>query len=89
MWDLFVRKKVAYDLTANDLLQLPKARTVLNGLKSIVFRGSILWNSISDEIKSSQSIASFKVQIKSWNGGSCDYNIQLARVIMYCVSVNS
>ena len=75
MWDLFIRKEVTYDLRAKDLLQLPKARTVLNGLNSIVFRGSILWNAISDEIKSSQSIASFKLKIKSWNGDDCNCNI--------------
>ena len=67
MLDLFIRKEVTYDLRVKDLLQIPTARTVLNGLDSIVFRGSILWNAISDEIKSSQSIASFKRKIKSWN----------------------
>ena len=71
-WDLFIRKEVTYDLRAKDLLHLPKARTVLKGLNSIVFRGSILWKAISDEIKSSQSIASFKVKIKSWNGDNCN-----------------
>ena len=72
MWDLFIRKEVPYDLRVKDLIQLPKARTVLNGLDSIVFRGSILWNSIFDEITSNQFIASFKVHIKSWNGDSCN-----------------
>ena len=47
-WDLFIRKEVSYGLKAKDLLQLPKARTVLNRLNLIAFRGNILWNSISD-----------------------------------------
>ena len=59
------REGMTYDLIAKDLLQLPKAKTVLSGLNSIVFRGSILWNSIPDETESSQSTASFKAQIKS------------------------
>ena len=75
MLDIFIRKEVTFDLRIKDLLQLPTARTVLNGLNSIVFRGSILWNAISDEIKSSQSIASFKRKIKSWNGDDCNCNI--------------
>ena len=75
MLDLFIRKEVTYDLRVKDLLRLPTARTVLNGLNSIVFRGSILWNTISDEIKSSQSIASFKRKVKSWNGDDCNCNI--------------
>ena len=75
MLDLFIRKEVTYNLRVKDLLQLPTARTVLNGFNSIVFKGSILWNAISDEIKSSQSIASFKRKIKSWNGDDCNCNI--------------
>ena len=40
--DLFIRKEMTIDLRAKDLLQLPKGKTVLSGLNSIVFRGSIL-----------------------------------------------
>ena len=65
MLDLLIRKEVTYDLRVKDLLQLPTVSTVLNGLNSIAFRGSILWNTISDEIKSSQSIA----------GDDCNCNI--------------
>ena len=75
MLDLFIRNEVTYDLRVKDLLELTRARTNLNGLNSIVFRGSILWNAISDETKSSQSIASFKLKIKSWNGDDCNCNI--------------
>ena len=75
MLDLFIRKEVTYDLRVKDLLQLSTATTFLNGLISIVFRGSILWNAISDEITTSQSIASFKRKIKSWNGDDCNCNI--------------
>ena len=75
MLDLFVRMEVTCDLRVKDLLQLPTARTVSKGLNSIVFRGSILWNAISDELKSSQSIASFKRKIKSWNRDDCNCNI--------------
>ena len=67
MWDLFIKKEVTRDLIAKDPLPLPKVRTVSNGLNSIVFRGSILRNALSHEIISSQSIASFKFKIKSWN----------------------
>ena len=73
MWDLFIRKEISYDLRAKDLLQLPKASS--NVLNSSVFRGSILWNSIPDEIKSSQSTASYKAQIKSWSRNSCNCSI--------------
>ena len=44
-------------------------------LKFNCIRGSFLWNTMSDEIKSSQSIAAFKRKIKSWNGDDCNCNI--------------
>ena len=50
-----MRKDLTHDLGAENLLQLPKARTVVNGY-SILFRGSILWSAIRDEVESSQSI---------------------------------
>ena len=49
-------------------MQLPKAKTVLKEFNSIVFRESIPWKYITDEIKSSQYIVLFKAQIKSWHG---------------------
>ena len=66
-----MRKDWTHDLRAKDLLKLPKARIVVNGFNSIIFRGSVLWNGIPDEIKSSHSIASFKINIKVWNGKDC------------------
>ena len=80
MWDLLIRKEVTYGLTAKDLPHLLKARTVLNGFNTIVFGGDIIWNSISDEIKSSQCIASSKFHVKSCNGGSCNSH----NVLCFC-----
>ena len=36
MRDLFIRKEMTYDLRAKYLLQLPKAKTVLNRLNQLV-----------------------------------------------------
>ena len=58
------RVGLTHDLRAKNLLQLPKARIVLNVLNSILFRGNILWSIVPDEIKSSQSIV-------SWDGHEC------------------
>ena len=75
MWDMFKRRETTYDLRVKDLLQLPKTKTTSYGINSILFRGSILWNSIPDVIKNNQSIASFKKIIKTWNGEKCNCTI--------------
>ena len=42
------------------------------GIKSICFRGSTLWNSIPDVIKSSETVASFCKKIITWAGEGCN-----------------
>ena len=75
MWDMFKRRETTYDLRVKDLLQLPNTKTASYGINSILFRGSIQWNSIPDVIKNKQSIASFKKIIKTWNGEKCNCTI--------------
>ena len=65
MWDMFKRRETTYDLRVKDLLQLPSTNTTSYGINSILFRGSILWNSIPDVVKNNQNIASFKKIIKT------------------------
>ena len=43
---------------------LPQAKTTTYGTSSLTFRGSILWNSLPDAIKSSPSVVYFKRSIK-------------------------
>ena len=75
MWDKFKRRETTYDLRVKDLLELPNTKTTSYGINSILFRGSILWNSIPDVVKKNQSIASFKEIIKTWNGEKCNCTI--------------
>ena len=68
MWDLFTKKVVEYDFRIKMLCEFRPARShrfVKNPLK---FKGSLLWNSLSDEIKTAKSLAIFKQKITSWNG---------------------
>ena len=41
------------------------------GSESLSFRGSLLWNTLSDKIKQIPTLAAFKNQIKSWTGDKC------------------
>ena len=71
MWNIFRRKELGYNLRSGSLLMLPQAKTTTYGTSSLTFRGSILWNSLPDAIKSSPSVVYFKRSIKEWKGENC------------------
>ena len=62
LWEFHERKETTYDLRTKDLCKLPKIKKRY-GAESLSFRGSLLWNTISDKIKQSPSLAAFKVPL--------------------------
>ena len=64
-------KEISYDLRTKNLLKIPKVKTSSYGQCSLSFRGSILWNTLSDSVKSAQNIKGFKTMIRNWKGESC------------------
>ena len=48
MWDLFTKKMVECNVTMKVFCELPPARSQRLGTNSLKFKGSLLWNSISD-----------------------------------------
>ena len=75
MWELFIPKVIPYNLRKSNLLTLPKIKSSSYGIDSLLFRGSILWNTIPDYIKSSNSLSAFKLKIKNWKGELCNCRI--------------
>ena len=75
MWGLVTKKVVEYDFRIKILCKLPPAIPQRFGTNSLKFKGSLLWNSLSDDIKTAKSLAIFKQKIKSWNGTHCTCNI--------------
>ena len=71
LWDLFERRSTKYNLRLKDLVQLPSTKTVRYGLNSLKFRGSILWNTLPDIIKSAKNDKQFKNRIKNLTGSMC------------------
>ena len=51
MGEFFVQRELTYDLRIKNTLQIPPTKTISFGIKSLAFRGSILWNSMPDTIK--------------------------------------
>ena len=75
MKECFVRKDTKYDLRTKDLLQIPAAKCIMFGIDSMKYRGSLLWNSMPDLIKSASSAAILKRNIKIWSGDKCQCKI--------------
>ena len=65
MWDLFTKKVVEYDFRIKILCKLPPTRSQRFDTNSLRFKGSLLWNSLSDEIKTVKSLAIFKQKLNS------------------------
>ena len=67
---------VEYAFKIKILSELPPARSgLVQTLNSLKFKDSLLRNSVSDEIKTAESIAIFKQKMKSCNGAHCMCNI--------------
>ena len=49
-----------YNLRTKVLCRLPQARTNTYGLDSVSFRGSLLWNTLKDEVKRAGTLTKFK-----------------------------
>ena len=67
MQEIFKPKTVSYNLRNQDLMSLPLASSMRFGTQSFIFRGSLLWNQVPQNIKSKPSLVSFKSALKDLN----------------------
>ena len=51
--------------------EIPKARTVNNGIETIRYRGPKTWDLVPIDIKKSKSLSEFKIKIKNWKPQGC------------------
>ena len=70
MWKFFVKKDVHYNLRTKELCKLSVVTSQRYGLNSLTFRGSLLWNTINDELKLASSLEKVKKEIRSWDGSN-------------------
>ena len=64
--ELFVKRTRTYNLRKENCLSLPRPRTEIMK-KSIVYKGSVLWNNLSNECRKAKSLDSFKFALR------CEY----------------
>ena len=76
----FLKKTFSYKLRSSDDLLVPRVNQTIFGLGNIRYEGAVLWNHLPKNIKSSDTLDTFKKQIKSWTRPQC--------LCSYCKFVN-
>ena len=71
MWLYFVFKNITYSIRKGPLLRLPAAKSTSYGINSVLFRACLLWNSLIQSIKCSESIAELKTKMKYLGNIDC------------------
>ena len=71
MWEFFNQNPVQYNLRKGDIVYLPPARSSCYGINSLVFRGSLLWNSLPSNVKQSHNLEEFKLKLRNLGNIHC------------------
>ena len=71
MKEFFHKSSFSYNLRSSDDLLVSGVNQTTFGLRSIRYEGAALWNRLCKNIKSSDTLGTFKTQIKSWRGPQC------------------
>ena len=64
LWEIFTINETGRSTRSGQQLCIPKAKSILNGVNSIEFRGAIFWNSLTPELKELPSLSQFKTKLK-------------------------
>ena len=71
MWSCFAFKDIMYNIRKGPLLRLPAAKSTSYGINSVLFRACLLWNSLPQSIKYSESIVELKTKMKDLGNIDC------------------
>ena len=69
--ELFQQVDNSQNLRNHRDFDIPKVRTVNNGIETIRYRGPITWDLVPNNIKESNSLFEFKEKIKKWKPEGC------------------
>ena len=75
IWEIFSIKTTEYNLRSTNPIIIPRVKTAKYGTNSIVFKVSLLWNSIQNFCKDSQNVEEFQMKIKGWGASTCTSTI--------------
>ena len=75
MHEIFEQRNIQYNLRSQTDFQLGSLKTVNCGLRALRHLDPKIWNIIPFEIKNSETLAQFKLKIKSWKPTHCPCNL--------------
>ena len=75
IWNFFEKNHIPYNSQRADFLLLPPAKSTRDGVDSLPFRGSLLWNNLPCQVKESQTLEEFTNIIKNLISISCTCTI--------------
>ena len=75
MRSYFNENTIPYNLRNGNRLLLTPAKSVKFGINSLIFRGSLLWNNLPLNLKSCQTIAEFKLELKRLGRIHCECTV--------------
>ena len=67
----FTYYNITYNLRNGSILCLPSTHSTYYGTNSVLFRGSLIWNNLARDIKSSKSVSEYKSKIKNFGNIDC------------------
>ena len=87
-WEFFNKNPVQHNLRKGDIVYLPPVRSSCYGINSLAFRGSLLWNSLPNNVKQSHNLEEFKLKLR--NLGNITAHVLCAvetnpTILFYCL----
>ncbi len=83
--EFFEVKKISYNLRDSTRTIIPKSNSRTYGLKSLKHEGNKIWIRLSVDIKTSESLAIFKIKINKWQQRSFKNIIPFLTVCFHCI----
>ena len=71
MWLYFTYDNISYNSRKGAILYLPSTNSTYYGTNTVHFRGSLIWNNLPRDIKSSKLLSEFKTKIKKFRNIDC------------------
>ena len=75
MWNYLNFITLPYELWKGNKVNFPEKRTCRYGIKSLLFRGALLWNILPHNDKESHSLKDFKEKIKEIENLTCSCDV--------------
>ena len=85
MHEIFEQRNIQYNLRSQTDFQLGSVKTVNCGLRALRYLGPKIWNIVPFEIKNSETLAQFKLKIKSWEPSHCPCNLCQSTLYFHCL----